>query len=250
MSRIDILGRKIDPLEQASLLETLCKWGKKHQSRSVCICNVHSLVSALRLPEHAQALDQSDLNTPDGMPLVWILRRNGYPQQERIAGPDLMYDLCTRTAVLGLSVYFYGSTERILNRLVTKLCNQIAGISIAGYYSPPFRALTPEEDKRIVRMINDSGAAIVFVGLGCPKQEIWIAEHKGKINSVMLGVGAAFDFHAGIIKRAPAWVRKIGFEWFHRLLKEPKRLWRRYLYTNSIFLWFVIREFFHQRNRA
>jgi len=241
LNSFHILGQRVDALEWDSLLETLCRWGRERQSCGVCICNVHSLVTALNSPAHTEALARSDINTPDGMPLVWVLRKNGFPRQRRIAGPDLMNKLCRRAAESGLPVFFLGSTLATLNKLLAKLHDDLPNLKVAGTFSPPFKSLTPEEDQRIVKMINSSGAAIVFVGMGCPKQEAWITEHRGQVNAVMIGVGAAFDFHAGTVPRAPQWMQKHGIEWLYRLLKEPRRMWWRYAKTNSIFVWMVVK---------
>jgi N-acetylglucosaminyldiphosphoundecaprenol N-acetyl-beta-D-mannosaminyltransferase len=181
--------------------------------------------------------------TPDGMPVAWVLRSLGYLGQERINGPDLMDRVCRAAAETRAPVFFYGSTTDTLEKLKGSLKNRFPVLEIAGAYSPPFRALTEKEDAEVVNLINSSGAGIVFVGLGCPKQEIWMAEHKGKINAVMLGVGAAFDFHAGTVKRAPRYMRQAGIEWFHRFLQEPRRLWKRYAVTNTLFIWLILKEF-------
>ena len=147
MNSFPILGQRVDALDWDSLLETLCRWGRARQSRGVCICNVHSLVTALNSPAHAEALARSDINTPDGMPLVWVLRKNGFPRQRRIAGPDLMNKLCRRAAESGLPVFFLGSTQATLNKLLAKLHDDLPNLKVAGTFSPPFRSLTPEEDR-------------------------------------------------------------------------------------------------------
>jgi N-acetylglucosaminyldiphosphoundecaprenol N-acetyl-beta-D-mannosaminyltransferase len=174
--------------------------------------------------------------TPDGMPIAWMLRHLGYPGQERINGSDVMWKYCEQAAGRGESVYFYGSTETTLGLLSKKLKAAFPELRIAGTVAPPFRALSAAEDESMVDAINRSGAGIVFVGLGCPKQETWMAAHRGRIRAVMVGVGAAFDFHAGTVKRAPLWMRRRGLEWLHRVCSEPRRLWRRYLVTNTLFI--------------
>jgi N-acetylglucosaminyldiphosphoundecaprenol N-acetyl-beta-D-mannosaminyltransferase len=181
--------------------------------------------------------------TPDGAPVAWMMRKLGHTRQQRINGPDLMWKYCEQLSrrppcQLGDDggVFFLGNTEETLLILKTKLLAAFPDIKIAGSISPPFRQLTPEEDSAIVTKINDSGAGLLWVSLGCPKQELWMAEHRGRINAVMIGVGAAFDYHAGTIRRAPKWMQNNGLEWLYRVFSEPKRLWKRYLYTNSIFL--------------
>jgi N-acetylglucosaminyldiphosphoundecaprenol N-acetyl-beta-D-mannosaminyltransferase len=231
-----ILGSFIDALTWDDALDAIARWAVAREPRHVCICNVHVLVTAVDDPALAKAVEDADMATPDGMPVAWLMRRTGHPGQERINGPDLMWKLCGAAERQGLPVFFYGSTDATLDRLAAALGRAFPALRIAGAYSPPFRPLSAEEDEAAVRRINASGAAIVFVGLGCPKQEIWMAAHKGSIRAVMLGVGAAFDFHAGVAKRAPAWMREGGLEWLHRLASEPRRLWRRYLATNTRFL--------------
>jgi N-acetylglucosaminyldiphosphoundecaprenol N-acetyl-beta-D-mannosaminyltransferase len=173
--------------------------------------------------------------TPDGAPVAWMLRRLGFSGQSRISGPDLMWTLCERAAAEGLPIYCYGSTGETLALLEQRLRAAFPALRMT-MESPPFRPLSAEEDAAAVDRINSSGAGIVFVGLGCPRQERWMAAHRGNINAVMIGVGAAFDFHAGTVQRAPAWMRDSGLEWLHRLVSEPRRLWKRYLVTNTLFI--------------
>jgi N-acetylglucosaminyldiphosphoundecaprenol N-acetyl-beta-D-mannosaminyltransferase len=182
------------------------------------------------------------MTTPDGMPVAWRLRKLGFPCQQRINGPDLMWKYCKCAAQVGQAIFFYGSTKQILGMLQTKLRTVFPALKIAGVYSPSFRELTEEEDQKIVNLMNRSGAKVVFVGLGCPKQEKWMAAHRGRVHAVMIGVGAAFDYHAGMIKRAPLWMQNVGLEWLFRLISEPRRLWRRYLVTNSKFIWMLAKE--------
>jgi N-acetylglucosaminyldiphosphoundecaprenol N-acetyl-beta-D-mannosaminyltransferase len=231
-----ILDSFIDAVSWQEVLDILLLWAKERQSRYVSICNVHSVVTAMQVPEFCRVVNKADLATSDGMPLVWLLRRKGFPRQERINGPDLMWRLCRQAAEKGLSIFLYGSTPETLERLTHKLKTAFPRLAIAGVYSPPFRLLSDEEDREMIDIINGSGAHIVFTGLGCPKQEFWMAAHRGKIRTVMIGVGAAFDYHAGTVKRAPLWMQQSGLEWLFRLVCEPKRLWRRYLVTNSLFL--------------
>ncbi len=174
--------------------------------------------------------------TPDGAPVAWMLRRLGYLDQQRINGPDLMLRYCAAAAVRGESIFLFGSTPQVLGTLKRKLEERFPGLLVAGMISPPFRPLTEEEDAKIVAEINASGAGTVWVGLGCPKQEKWMAAHRGRIHAVMIGVGAAFDYHAGAIARAPQWMQRNGLEWLHRLFTEPRRLARRYFVTNSLFI--------------
>jgi N-acetylglucosaminyldiphosphoundecaprenol N-acetyl-beta-D-mannosaminyltransferase len=198
-------------------------------------------------PAFRALVNAADLVTPDGMPLVWTLRRKGYPRQERVYGPELTLRVCQETAREGISVGFYGGHPEALKALVENLKARFPGLRVAYAYSPPFRPLTPEEDRAVVEAINTSGARILFVGLGCPKQERWMAEHRGRVKAVMLGVGAAFDHHAGRVRQAPPWMQRLGLEWAFRLLQEPRRLWKRYVKHNPRFLWLVARELWIRR---
>ena len=173
----------------------------------------------------------------DGAPLAWVLRRKGYINQRRIAGPDLMYKLSDKLQQTGLSIFLFGSSKKTLTKLKSNLNLYFPKLKIAGSLSPKYGVWTQEEEQQYIDEINASGAGIIFIGLGCPKQEIWIVKNRENINGVMLGVGAAFDFHAGTVKRAPELFQKLGLEWLHRLLSEPRRLWKRYLITNTKFIY-------------
>lgn len=238
-----VLGARIDALSWDAALERLLGWARARESRYVAICNVHVVVTASRHPGYRAVINGADMATPDGAPVAWMLRRLGFTGQPRISGPDLMWALCERCAAEGMPVYLYGSSQETLAMLDEHLHRAFPGLRVGGRESPPFRALTAEEDAAAVTRINASGAGVVFVGLGCPKQEDWMAEHRGRVNAVMIGVGAAFDFHAGIVQRAPRWMRDHGLEWLHRLWSEPRRLWRRYLVTNTLFVLGVARQF-------
>ncbi|MCL4472132.1 MAG: WecB/TagA/CpsF family glycosyltransferase [Sulfuricella sp.] len=230
-----VLGASIDAVAWDEALVRIQGWAARRESRYVCICNVHSVITASQDAEFSRVVNEADMATPDGAPVAWMLRRLGFADQPRISGPDLMWALCERCAAENLAVFFYGSTETTLRLLEKRLCAAFPGLQVA-MESPPFRALTAEEDAAAVDRINASGVGFVFVGLGCPKQELWMAEHRGRVNAVMIGVGAAFDFHAGKVTRAPRWMRDNGLEWLHRLASEPGRLWKRYLVTNTLFI--------------
>lgn len=231
-----VLGSFIDACSWPGALQTMLRWGARRESRYICICNVHSVVTARQDPAFGQALEHADMATPDGMPVTWMLRHMGFPEQQRINGPDLMWRFCALAEQRGVPVFFYGNTEGTLAALRERLLLAFPQLQIAGTYSPPFRAMTAAEDDDIVLRINASDAQVVFVSLGCPKQELWMASHRGRIDAVMVGVGAAFDYHAGTIKRAPPWMQQRGLEWLYRLGAEPRRLWKRYLVTNSLFV--------------
>jgi N-acetylglucosaminyldiphosphoundecaprenol N-acetyl-beta-D-mannosaminyltransferase len=237
-----VLGARIDALDWRQCVDRIAAWARARESRCVCLCNAHSVVSARREPAFARVLDSADLALPDGAPVAWTLRRRGFAGQPRLSGPELMWRCCERAAREGLPIFLYGGSDATLRRLTTRLAGEFPGLTLAGAQAPPFRALTGDEDAQAVRTIAASGARIVFVALGCPKQEAWMAARRGAVPAVMIGVGAAFDFHAGTLRRAPRWMQDYGLEWLHRLLAEPQRLWRRYLVTNTLFVAYVLAD--------
>ena len=231
-----VLGACIDALTWDDAIRQIIAWGEERVSRYVCICNVHSVVTTTRDPEFQTVINEADMSTPDGAPIAWALRKMGFPAQERINGPDLMWKYLGEAEKLGQSVFFYGSTEKTLERLRENLNRHFPQLRIAGMHSPHFCEVDEEQDKTEVGMINRSGANVAFIGLGCPKQEKWMAAHRGRVSATMIGVGAAFDYHAGVIKRAPLWWQKNGLEWLYRVATEPRRLFMRYLVTNTLFV--------------
>lgn len=237
-----VLGVPIDAISWEQGLERIRHWGQGHESCYVCITNVHSVVTAGQDPAFGEVVANADMATPDGAPVAWMLRKLGFPTQQRINGPDLMWKYCATAAERDESIFLYGSTDETLAILQQRLRAAFPALKIAGAISPPFRVLSAEEDAADVARINDSGAGTVWVSLGCPKQEKWMAAHRGRINAVMIGVGAAFDYHAGTIERAPLWMQRNGLEWLDRLLTEPGRLWKRYLVTNTLFVIGAIRQ--------
>ena len=247
---VGVLGSAIDALSWEDALTRITLWAARGESRYVCACNAHSLVTADIDPSFRDVINNADMALADGMPIAWSLGKLGFPEQERISGPDLMWRLCERTAACGLKVFLYGSMPRTLSRLQTNLKAHFPRLQIVGAASPPYRLQSEEEDRAAIELINASGAAIVFIGLGCPKQERWMAQHRGAIRAVMIGVGAAFDYHAGTLKRAPFWMQRRGLEWLYRLLREPKRLWRRYLKTNTVFMLRITEQFIREHKRA
>ncbi len=242
-----ILGAFIDALTWKEVLATMTHWADQHESRYICICNVHSVTSTTRNPDFRNVINSADLATPDGAPIAWALRKFGFPDQQRINGPDLMWKYLEQAEVLGQSVFLYGSTDTTLEQLRARMRQDFPALRIAGSYAPPFHALSVEEDEAEVEMINRSGAQVVFVGLGCPKQEQWMASHRGRVQAVMVGVGAAFDYHAGTKKRAPLWWQRHGLEWLYRLGTEPHRLMKRYMVTNTLFIFGFSRQLLRDR---
>jgi N-acetylglucosaminyldiphosphoundecaprenol N-acetyl-beta-D-mannosaminyltransferase len=237
-----VIGAPIDVISMEAAVARITEWGLSRDSRVICICNAHSAVTARQDADFMGVLERADMATPDGTPLAYVMRHLGEPAQKRVNGPDLMWLHCRDAAEKGLPIYLYGSTPETLGKLSERLVTSFPELKIAGSYSPPFRALSADEEAAIVDDINASGARVVWVGLGCPKQERWMDRHKGRINAVMVGVGAAFDYHAGVISRAPLWMQHNGLEWLHRLCSEPRRLWKRYLVTNSLFIWYAMRQ--------
>jgi N-acetylglucosaminyldiphosphoundecaprenol N-acetyl-beta-D-mannosaminyltransferase len=231
-----VLGTWIDALFWDDAIQKIIAWGAARESRYICICNVHSVVTATRDPEFKRVVNDADMATSDGAPIAWALRQLGFPAQERINGPDLMWRYLREAEKNGQSVFFYGSTEETLLKLRSSIACEFPALKVAGLHSPPFRTLSPAEDEVEVEKINRSGANVVFVGLGCPKQEKWMAAHQGRIHAVMIGVGAAFDYHSGTVKRAPLWWQHNGLEWLYRLGSEPRRLMKRYVVTNILFV--------------
>lgn len=217
---------------------------KEMIGKYICFCNVHTTVEASDHPDYMAIQNGSALTFPDGQPIVNRIQKAGYIKAERIAGPDFMQVMFDSTMDGKISHFFYGSSEETIELLKKKLPEKFPGMDIRGFYSPPYRELTKEEDEEVIRMLNASGADLIWIGLGAPKQEKWMAEHQGKISAVMLGVGAGFNFFAGNIKRAPLWVQKIGMEWLYRMFQDPKRLLKRYFVSNIKFIWkaFILRK--------
>lgn len=237
-----VLGSQIDSLSMDDTLNKILEWGHARESKYIAISNVHVVVTARREADFQRVINGANMATPDGAPIAWMLRRSGCIGQQRVSGPDLMWALCERCEAEKLPVYFYGSTEDTLSLMADRLLAAFPRLLIAGLDSPPFRLLSDEENALTVARINSSAAGVVFVGLGCPKQEQWMADRRGYVNAVMIGVGAAFDFHAGTLARAPEWMQNNGLEWLHRLYSEPRRLWKRYLVTNTLFLFHAARQ--------
>ncbi len=207
------------------------------RGRYVCVTSVHGVITAVNDPSFRSILNGADIATPDGMPLVWAMRSFGLRGQTRVYGPDLTLKLCEQAVRCGHRVFLYGGREETLQALMDSLLELFPDIRIAGMHATPFRPLTPEEDDACVRMIQEAETDLLLVGLSTPKQDRWMADHVAKFRGiVMIGVGAAFDFHAGRVKQAPRWIQQAGLEWFFRLLMEPRRLWKRYFTIVPLFL--------------
>jgi len=218
-------------------LADLERWIEDSERHYVCITTVHGVMEARKDPDLQRIMNESGLTTPDGMPLVWLAQRGGHPRVRRVYGPDLLLETASMAAEKGYRMFFYGGDEGVPEELAARLQRRFPKLLVAGCHSPPFRPLTPEEDDAVIRQINDSEPHIVWVGLSTPKQERWMAGHRAAVNApVMVGVGAAFDFHSGRKKQAPRWMQRSGTEWVFRLQQEPRRLAKRYLVYNSQFV--------------
>lgn len=229
----------------ASFLSYIMLLAKQGSSSTVCVANVHMFIEAYKDNNFLRVVNNADVVTPDGQPLTWGLKLLYGIKQDRVAGMDLLPDMLRLLSELAMPVYFYGGTDEVLEKTGTYLNERYASLKVAGLYSPPFRLLTEDEDEKIVCNINASGAKVVFVVLGCPKQEKWMAKMKGRINAVMIGIGGALPVLVGLQKRAPVWMQKSGLEWMYRLAQEPQRLFKRYAVTNALFIYVLLKEYIH-----
>lgn len=234
---VNILGVNIAAINMDWLLKFTKENIDKLSGDYMCVSNVHTTVTASEDEGYKAVQNGGILAIPDGGPLSTVGRKRGAKEMARTTGPSYMGEVLE---IGGYRHFFYGSTEETLEKLSIKLSSEYPQSTVTGMYSPPFRELTEEEDKAIIEMINDSNPDFVWIGLGAPKQEKWMAAHQGKIKGFMVGVGAAFDYYAGNIKRAPQWMQKINLEWLYRLMQDPKRLFKRYFVTNSKFIWNAI----------
>ncbi|MCA9873192.1 MAG: WecB/TagA/CpsF family glycosyltransferase [Anaerolineales bacterium] len=240
LSCTNILGVNINTMTMNDALAQICHWIQTGQRRYVSVCTVHTVMECYVEPQMRAAVNGAGMATPDGMPLVFLGKLRGKTAVERVYGPDLMLSLCQLSVEEGYRHFFYGGAEGVPERLAQRLEQLYPGLQIAGGYSPPFRPLNSDEESAILNQINESGADIVWVGLGTPKQDLWMARYREQLKApVLIGVGAAFDFHTGQVRQAPRWMQRLSLEWFFRLLMEPRRLWRRYLIYNPWFLWLV-----------
>lgn len=240
-----ILNVGISAIDLAAARILIEKAVLRREKIYICVCPVSTIMECKRDEKALMSVNSASLVTPDGMPTVWLGKMMGYPSVKRVYGPELMENICDISRNKAYKNYFYGSSAGVLDKLRENLSKRYPGLIISGMYSPPFRQLTREEDDRIVNDINDRNPDIIWVGLGSPKQDIWMHEHRKSINApVMVGVGAAFDFLAGTKPQAPRWIRNSGFEWLFRLATEPRRLWRRYLIDNTRFVYYLVKELF------
>jgi N-acetylglucosaminyldiphosphoundecaprenol N-acetyl-beta-D-mannosaminyltransferase len=243
IARVDVLGVGISAVDADDAVAEITRWIDNGLRHYVCVTGVHGVMESQCDAELLRIHNESGLTTPDGMPMVWASHAAGATNVQRVYGPDLMLSVCERAAERGWGCYLYGSTDDVLGRLCRNLTDRLPGLKIVGSYSPPFRDLTQEEDECVVQAINDSGADIVWIGLSTPKQERWMASHVGRVNAAALvGVGAAFDIHAGQVRQAPRWMQRAGLEWLFRVLHEPRRLFRRYAVNIPRFMFAIVRR--------
>lgn len=240
---INIIGLNFPILDYESTLDIFKHWAASQEPHQVCIANVHTTVTSLTDRELREINNQS-LITMDGMPLVWYARAVHKAKiKERVSGPELMLRCLDQGRAYGWKHFFLGAKEDVLNDLVSAMQSRFAGVEIVGWHSPPFRPLSDEEDEQLVALINRCQPDFLWVGLGAPKQEKWIAAHLSAIHvPVQIGVGAAFDFHSGHVRRAPEWMQQSGLEWAYRILQD-RRLIKRYCATNPVFLALFLRDF-------
>ena len=241
--RVDVLGVGVSAIDMPAALDEIERWIDGREPHYVCVTGVHGVMESQHDPELRRIHNASGLTTPDGMPMVWAGRWAGARGMTRVYGPDLLLAVCERAHARGWSSFFYGGKPGVPERLAARLQGRFPGLRVVGTYSPPFRAPTADEDAAMVERINASGADLVWVGLSTPKQERWMAAHVGRLSApVLLGVGAAFDIHAGTLAQAPPWMRRVGLEWAYRLAREPRRLWRRYLSIIPRFALAIVRR--------
>lgn len=240
-ARANVLGIGVSAIDLEEALGRIEGWVRRREPHYVCVTGVHGVMESQRDPVLRRIHNEAGLVTPDGMPLVWMSRFAGFRHVQRVYGPDLLLHCCARLRRIGCRHFFYGGAEGVPERLVYRLGLRFPGLSVAGVLSPPFRPLSRLEDDEIVRRINEARPDIVWVGLSTPKQERWMADHRHRLSApVLIGVGAAFDFHAGVKPQAPLWLRPTGLEWVYRMLSEPRRLAPRYLVNNPAFVWQVL----------
>ncbi len=243
LKRFNVLGVGISSINMNLALSVIDGWITRRESKYVTITGVHGVMESQANEDIRNIHNRAGMVTPDGMPLVWLGRYNKHKNVNRVYGPDLMLEICAQSLAKGYRHYLYGGNEGVPEILKSKLEEKFPGIQIVGTYSPPFRALSDAEDDAIVQSIKSTKPDIVWVGLSTPKQERWMAKHVDRLDvPALIGVGAAFDFHAGLKKQAPSWMQKSGLEWLFRLSTEPRRLWRRYFRNNPVFLFLILRQ--------
>ncbi|MFT3932609.1 MAG: WecB/TagA/CpsF family glycosyltransferase [Chitinophagaceae bacterium] len=228
-------------------ISSILALSEKMSGSYVCLLNVHMMIEAQKSATFKNVVENADLVTPDGKPIIWALKLLNNIEQDRVAGMDVLPDLLTELEKTNKPVFFYGGTPAMHEKTKFYLDNKHPRVRVAGFHSPPFRQLTDAENEEVAATINNSGAKVVFVILGCPKQEIWMASMKNKINAVMIGIGGALPVMVGLQKRAPKWMQNNGLEWLYRFIQEPVRLFKRYTVTNTWFLYLLFKGYFKKK---
>lgn len=249
---IQILGNRVHMVQIPEVVELMSHWIEKESQKChwIIVTGMHGIMEAHKDPEFKDIVNSTDLFVPDGISLIWTARHLGFPLKKRVSGPDLMEEFFKATSQKGYTNFFYGDTEETLEQLTEKLSADFPDLKVTGSYSPPFRSLTQEEDTKIVDIINQKKPDVLWIGLGLPKQERWIFEHRDKLDvSVVVGIGAAFKFLSGKVKRAPTWIGECGFEWLWRFVHEPRKLWRRVLLDAPMFVGLVLLELIKRGRR-
>ena len=242
-ARVNILGVGISAIDQEFALQQIDSWIENDERQYVSVCTVHTIIECQKDYSVRQAVNRAGMATPDGMPLVWLASMDGERHVERVNGPDLMLAVCERSVEHGYKHYLYAGDEGVPELMDSELKSRITEQQVVGEYSPPFRSLTQEEEEQIIDMLNQAAPDIIWVGLGTPKQDLWMAKHRHRLNApVIVAVGAAFDFHTNRIAQAPEWMQRSGLEWLFRLKQEPGRLWYRYLVYNPLFVIKIIEQ--------
>jgi N-acetylglucosaminyldiphosphoundecaprenol N-acetyl-beta-D-mannosaminyltransferase len=248
--RISIVGTPISLISVDEMLRVFDRWTVDPHDRYVVFRDVHGVIAARNDVDLDTAHRQADIVAADGMPLVWALNASG-AGASRVCGPDTLLAACEYGLARGWRHYFYGGAPGVAEKLVGRLSRKYPGLNVAGIQCPPFRPLTPEEDEQSCAQIRAAKPDLIWVGLGTPKQEIWMSRHQGQCGgAIMLGIGAAFDFHAGLVRRAPRWMQQSGLEWLCRLFADPRRLWRRYLLMAPVFIPLALREVLQRRRSS
>jgi N-acetylglucosaminyldiphosphoundecaprenol N-acetyl-beta-D-mannosaminyltransferase len=239
-----ILGTRVHMVELPDVLQLMEHWIQENQRcRYIVVSNMHAIIEAHKHTDFKHILNSADLFVPDGISTVWSARSRGFPLKRRVCGSDLMWAFCELASQKGYTNFFYGDTGEVLRLLTGRLSESFPRLRVVGTYSPPFRPLTPEEDGHIISLINRARPDVLWVGLGLPKQERWMFEHKDQLNvPVMVGVGAAFKFVSGKVRRAPLWMRELNLEWFWRLVHEPRTVWRRAFVYGPQFVYYNLLE--------
>ena len=246
--KVDVFGIGISVTNYKEARDAIISAAAQRKSFALTALAVHGLIEAASDPELGRLVNDIDIVTPDGQPVRWAMNLlHGTGLNDRVYGPDLTNLVCESAAKDGIKVYLFGSTVVTCREFAAELLRRFPAIDIVGIQPDRFREATQVEDEEDIDRINASGAGLVLVGRGCPRQERWVAEHRGRVNAAMLAVGAAFDYIAGNLRQPPAWLQKAGLQWLFRLVQEPRRLWRRYLNTNTRFIWLLLLEFMRQR---